>query len=115
MKLLRPLVMETSRINRIDRRLGGQIAVSIGATGRSAEASQSIIDFAPVYSYSKSKGIFAGISVEGTVIMPRKEINTLKYGSATSADILGGRVERPVEAEAFYRTLDLKFADLGKG
>jgi SH3 domain-containing YSC84-like protein 1 len=51
--------------------LGGQIAVSVGVTGRCAEASQTIRDFAPIYSYSKSKGIFVGVSLEGTVIIAR--------------------------------------------
>lgn len=50
--------------------LGGNISVAAGPTGRSSEANMSVT-LAPIYSYSKSKGFFAGVSLEGTIIMTR--------------------------------------------
>ncbi|KAJ1924375.1 DUF500 super, partial [Linderina pennispora] len=60
--------------------LGGNLSVSAGPIGRSAEASGAIRNIAPVFSYSKSKGLFAGVSLEGSVILERKDANAKLYG-----------------------------------
>jgi lipid-binding SYLF domain-containing protein len=50
-----------------------------------------------VYSYSKTKGLFAGISIEGSAIIERKDANTEFYGEKVSAkEILGGKIPPPV-------------------
>ncbi|PYK37877.1 MAG: hypothetical protein DME49_10235, partial [Verrucomicrobia bacterium] len=54
---------------------------------------------AAIYTYSRSKGLFAGISLEGAVIGTRKEANARYYGRVVSAsDILHGRAAPPAGA-----------------
>ncbi|KAJ3308230.1 hypothetical protein HDV04_001526 [Boothiomyces sp. JEL0838] len=94
--------------------LGGNISVAAGPTGRSSEAGGSVLNPAPIYSYSKSKGFFAGISFEGTIITPRDKANRELYGKkVTGMDILSGKVPPPPHADPLYRMLRLKFGNLG--
>ena len=59
--------------------LGGDIAVTAGPVGRYAEAGFDLFLQGDVYSYSRSKGIFAGISLKGTVIKPNWKYNREYY------------------------------------
>ncbi|KAG1825019.1 DUF500-domain-containing protein [Suillus variegatus] len=62
---------------------------------------------APMFSYSKSKGLFAGLSLEGTVLIERKDANRDFYGSPVPArDILGGRVPPPEVASRLYEIIE---------
>ncbi|RKO92295.1 hypothetical protein BDK51DRAFT_1270, partial [Blyttiomyces helicus] len=91
---------------------GGNMSVAAGPTGRSAEAAGSVMNLAPIYSYSKSKGLFAGISLEGSVIITRHDANRDLYGrKVTAKELLSGAVEPPVQAEALYRVLSRRFAN----
>lgn len=88
--------------------LGGNVSVAAGPLGRNAEASASASmgGVAAVFSYSKTKGLFAGISVEGSVIMERREANRKFYGdNCTSKLILTGKVRPPPAAEPLLRVL----------
>ncbi|KAF7364929.1 Ysc84 domain-containing protein [Mycena venus] len=61
----------------------------------------------PMFSYSKSKGLFAGLSLEGTVLIERKDANRDFYGSPVPArDILGGRVPPPEVASRLYEIIE---------
>lgn len=87
------------------------MSVAAGPVGRSSEAAGTIANLAPIYSYSKSKGLFAGISLEGSIIITRGDANQKFYSRKVSAkEILTGAVEPPAIAEALYRALDLRFA-----
>lgn len=91
--------------------LGGNVSVAAGPVGRNAEAdaSASMGGFAAVFAYSKSKGLFAGISVEGSVILERREANRKLYGdNCTSQLILSGKVDPPSMAHNLYKVLDSK-------
>ncbi|OMJ26539.1 SH3 domain-containing protein [Smittium culicis] len=91
--------------------LGGNIGVSAGPFGRSAEVSGALINVAPVFSYSKSKGLFAGVSLEGSVILERKDANEKFYGRrVTASDLLTGKIDPPPQASALYRAIELKSA-----
>lgn len=59
--------------------LGGDIAVTAGPVGRYAEAGVDLFLQGDVYSYSRSKGIFVGISIKGTVIKPNWKYNREYY------------------------------------
>lgn len=49
-----------------------------------------------MYSYSKTKGLFGGVSVEGTVIIERQDANRIAYGGSVSVkEILSGQIDRP--------------------
>lgn len=74
------------------------------------------VHLAPIYSYSKSKGVYVGVTLEGTVIVTRRDANVAMYGKKYKArDILSGEVAPPAEAEPLYRMLNNKFSALGAG
>ncbi|HWO40940.1 MAG TPA: YSC84-related protein [Candidatus Eisenbacteria bacterium] len=84
--------------------LGGALGVAAGPVGRSAEAGVAV--GAAMYSYSRSQGLFAGISVEGTVIGTRDRVNAAYYGEpVTPKEILSGRVQPPPEAQKLLAVL----------
>ena len=84
--------------------VGADVSAAAGPVGRSAEAD--VTPKAAVYTYSKSKGLFAGVSLEGAVIGTRKEANARYYGRAVSAsDILHGRVAAPAGSARLRNTL----------
>lgn len=84
--------------------LGGNISVAAGPLGRSAEAG--ITPVAAVYAYSRSQGLFAGISLEGTVIGTRNDMNAEYYGrSVLSEEILSGKVTAPPGAKRLVQVL----------
>jgi hypothetical protein len=93
--------------------LGANIAVAAGPTGRHCEAAATAT-LAGIYAYSKTKGVFAGVALEGTVIATRKRCNRAFYGGSVDASsLLSGDIASPVAAGALYRMLDHKFGDLG--
>ncbi|HEY1266952.1 MAG TPA: YSC84-related protein [Candidatus Binatia bacterium] len=79
--------------------LGGALSVAAGPIGRSAEGNVALQ--AAMFSYSRSQGLFAGVSLEGTVITTRDDLNRDFYGSTsvTATDILSGRVRPPAGAQ----------------
>jgi len=74
--------------------LGGNLSIAAGPVGRAAEAGVALQ--AAVYTYSRSQGLFAGISLEGTGIGTRDDTNAAYYGRpVTAGDILSGSVQPP--------------------
>ena len=67
--------------------LGGDISVAAGPVGRRADAKT---DFSQtgIFSYAATKGVFAGISLEGSVMAPDREANRTMYGKSMSTDDL---------------------------
>jgi len=69
--------------------LGGDIAISAGPLGRHAEASADVFMQGEIYSYSRSKGLFGGVSLKGTIITSDSDANLAYYGHPyTSEEIL---------------------------
>ena len=69
--------------------LGGDIAISAGPVGRHAEASADVFMQGEIYSYSRSKGLFGGVSLKGTIITSDSDANLTYYGHPyTSEEIL---------------------------
>jgi hypothetical protein len=61
---------------------------------------------APAFSYSHSRGVFAGVSLDGTVIFSRATVNESFYGRAVSAtDLLHGVLPPPRAAAPLYTAL----------
>ena len=84
--------------------LGGALGIAAGPIGRSAEGALTLQ--AAMYSYSRSQGLFAGVSVEGTVINTREDLNEAYYGKPVSAtDILAGKVRPPADAQRLLSVL----------
>jgi len=87
--------------------IGGNISATAGPIGTGAAVQASLAHPAPMFSYSKSKGLFAGISLEGTALIERKDANREFYGSPVpAADILGGRVPPPEVASRLYEVIE---------
>src|SRR5262249_8891736 len=88
--------------------LGGQASVAAGPFGRSAEAATNLDLKAEIYSYAKSKGLFAGISLEGAELRPDNDANRDYYGSGvTTTQLLfgGAPANLPAEARTFQQAL----------
>jgi lipid-binding SYLF domain-containing protein len=82
--------------------LGGNVSIAAGPVGRNAEAAgaASLRSVAGIFSYSKTKGLFAGVSLEGSAIVERKDANAKLYGRQVSARELLTGAERPPPAAA---------------
>ncbi len=84
--------------------LGANLSAAVGPIGRSAEAGVAVQ--AAMYTYSRSQGIFAGVSLEGTVIATRYEENEKYYAKPVfPADILAGNVKPPAGAQKLLDVL----------
>ena len=66
-------------------KLGGDIGVTAGPVGRRAEAATDGRVRASIYSYSMTKGLFAGLSLEGSVVSVSVKRNTEYYGQKVAA------------------------------
>ena len=89
--------------------LGTNISVAAGPLGRNAEAAgtASLKSASAVFAYSKTKGLFAGVSLEGSAILERREANRKFYGNnCKAAQILAGRVEVPPACDSLMRVLE---------
>jgi len=86
--------------------LGTDLGVAAGPVGRQATAAT---DFkTAVYSYSRSKGVFAGVSLEGSTLQINHEANAKYYGKdgITPEDIFANKgVKVPASAQEFKKTL----------
>lgn len=93
-------------------KFGGNLSVSAGPVGREADGSAYAGDggVAACYSYSHSRGLFAGISLQGAIFMTRDSDNTRFYGAPVrSSDILKGNVAPPdfEDLKRLYEVLNL--------
>uniref|UniRef100_A0A3P8W6L1 SH3 domain-containing YSC84-like protein 1 n=1 Tax=Cynoglossus semilaevis TaxID=244447 RepID=A0A3P8W6L1_CYNSE len=87
--------------------LGGNCTVAVGPMGRNVEADVALRNTAAVFTYCRSRGLFAGISLEGSYLIERKETNRKFYARDIRASaILNGDVEPPVECADLYHILD---------
>ena len=89
--------------------LGGNVSIAAGPVGRNAEAAgaASLKGVAGIFSYSKTKGLFAGVSIEGSAIVERRDANEKLYGRrVTARQLLEGGVRPPPEAEPLMRVLN---------
>ncbi|KAI9803602.1 MAG: hypothetical protein M1825_001945 [Sarcosagium campestre] len=88
---------------------GGNVSIAAGPVGRNAEAAgtASLKGVAAVFAYSKTKGLFAGVSLEGSGLVERSDANQKCYGSRIKAEaILTGAVRPPPAAEPLLRVLN---------
>jgi len=86
--------------------LGGEATVAAGPIGRDAAAETDAAMHAEMLSYSRSRGLFAGISLEGATLRPDEQSNHDLYGrDATNREILTGDFRTPPPAEKFVHAL----------
>jgi lipid-binding SYLF domain-containing protein len=88
-------------------KIGGDASAAAGPKGRTAAAATDIVMQAEMLSYSRARGLFAGVSLEGSTLRPDNEANTLVYGSAIPAkQIITGTIAVPSAAKGMIETLD---------
>ena len=88
-------------------KLGGDVSVAAGPTGAGAQVATT-----DVLAFARTKGLFAGLTVEGAVIEPRAEWNAAYYGKAvTPEDILIKQSVRNAQADPLRRALARARAD----
>ena len=88
-------------------KLGADATAAAGPKGRSAAAATDIAMKAEMLSYSRSRGLFAGVSLEGTTLRADNDGNTLVYGSQmVPQDILKGTVAVPSAARPMVDVLN---------
>lgn len=88
--------------------LGADASVAAGPMGRSAEATTDLKLRAEIYAYAKSKGLFAGVSIQGGRLAPDEKANTRYYGRwiAPKTILFEHKVpEVPAEARVFLAKL----------
>ena len=75
--------------------LGGDVGVAAGPVGRNAGAGTDALMHAAMLSYSRSRGLFAGVNVKGIVLKPEDELNLAVYGK-TAEEL----VKEPIDGSA---------------
>jgi lipid-binding SYLF domain-containing protein len=89
-------------------KLGGDASVSAGPIGRTASAETDVAMRAEILSYSRSRGVFAGISLSGSTVRPDNDANERIYGKKIPAKdiVLRAAVPPPAEAKLLLYTLN---------
>jgi len=86
--------------------IGGEATAAAGPVGRDAGAQTDAMMHAEMLSYSRSQGLFAGISLEGATLRADGETDRELYGrDATNREILTGDFKTPAAAGKFERAL----------
>jgi lipid-binding SYLF domain-containing protein len=89
-------------------KLGGDASAAAGPVGRTAAAETDVTMRAEVLTYSRARGLFAGVSLEGSTLRPDNDANKNLYGKKIDAKeiVMGGGVEPPPSAATLISTLD---------
>ncbi|MFI5072439.1 MAG: lipid-binding SYLF domain-containing protein, partial [Terriglobales bacterium] len=89
-------------------KVGGDVSAAAGPVGRSAEASTDAYMRAEILTYSRSRGLFAGVSLDGASLHPDNEGNEQLYGHKVNAKdiVLGHDTRTPEAAETLVSLLD---------
>jgi lipid-binding SYLF domain-containing protein len=91
-------------------KLGGDVSAAAGPVGRTASAETDATMRAEILSYSRSRGLFAGVSLAGSTLRPDNSANQNLYGKAVSAQdiVFKKAVAAPPSAELLLATLNKK-------
>ncbi len=86
--------------------LGGDASIAAGPVGRAAEAKTDAAMTAEILSYSRARGLFAGVSLSGATLREDDSANKDLYGKElTNREILGGKVTPAASAKPFMSAL----------
>ncbi len=91
-------------------KLGADIAAAAGPKGRNAAASTDVTLRAEILSYSRSRGLFAGISLAGSTLRPDNDGNERLYGKGVTAQdiVINSAIRAPASASLLLATLNKK-------
>ena len=88
-------------------KIGGDASAAAGPKGRTASAATDVVMQAEMLSYSRSRGLFAGVSLEGSTLRADNDANQLVYGSALPAkEIVKGAAAVPSAAKPMIDLLN---------
>ena len=85
--------------------IGGEVGVAAGPVGREASAATDVQLKAEILTYSRSKGVFIGAALNGTVITPDNNLNEAFYGMKASEVLNGGVSSIPQPVGIYPQTL----------
>ena len=104
------LIMNEHGMHELDKdkvTLGGDASVAAGPVGRTASANTDAYMTAEILSWSRSKGLFAGVSLSGASLRPDRESNKELYGQPLgNREILMTKMEAPPAAMPLIHELD---------
>ncbi|MDE3198158.1 MAG: lipid-binding SYLF domain-containing protein [Acidobacteriota bacterium] len=87
--------------------LGGEATVAAGPVGRDAQAQTDAAMHAEMLAYSRSRGVFAGIALQGATLRPDDDTNKDLYGhKVTNREVLDGSVKTPAVARKLDAVLN---------
>lgn len=87
--------------------LGGEAAAAAGPVGRETSANTDVLMTAEILTWSRSRGVFAGISLEGATVRPDGSENEKLYGKRVSnKEIIAGSVRAPRSAHGLTSALN---------
>lgn len=86
--------------------LGGDMAATAGPVGRDANAQTDASMHAKMLAYSRSRGLFGGLTIKGGVIKQDHDSNQWLYKDATAQQILSGSTARPEQASSLLSELN---------
>jgi SH3 domain-containing YSC84-like protein 1 len=91
-------------------KLGADVAAAAGPKGRDVTAATDVTMRAEILSYSRSRGLFAGISLEGSTLRPDNDGNERLYGKGVTAKeiVINSKIHAPASAKLLVSTLDKK-------
>jgi SH3 domain-containing YSC84-like protein 1 len=91
-------------------KIGGDASAAAGPVGRNASAETDVTLRAEILSYSRARGLFAGVSLAGSTLRPDNDANKNLYGKAVTADaiVFDKAVPAPPSAAKLLRTLNRK-------
>ncbi len=95
--------------------LGGDASVAAGPVGRTTTAQTDVTMRAEILSWSRSRGVFAGISLQGSTLRSDRDVDKALYGKELEPkDILHGKVASPAAAKGLLAALNKYAARKGK-
>jgi lipid-binding SYLF domain-containing protein len=104
------LVMNANGMKRLGSdkfTLGGEAVAAAGPVGRETSANTDVLMTAEILTWSRSRGVFAGISLEGATLRPDGSENERLYGKRVSnKEIIGGSVRAPRSAYVLTSALN---------
>jgi lipid-binding SYLF domain-containing protein len=91
-------------------KLGADASAAAGPKGRTSSAETDLAMNAEVLSYSRAKGLFAGVSLEGSTLRPDGDVNQKLYGKEVTATeiVREGKVPAPAAAHSMVEVLNKK-------
>jgi SH3 domain-containing YSC84-like protein 1 len=95
--------------------IGGEAEAAAGPVGRDASANTDVLLHTEILSWSRSRGLFAGLSLEGSTLRPDNKENEKLYGTQLSnRQILSGEAQTPAAARPLVAELN-RYRNAGSG